>query len=82
MHIGIHPAKHREIEWDCEKLLIRFMQSLDDRRYESLVSLENGVWFRPGQKLAGPAMVLAALNDRRAKEMRRHVVSNCTVGSN
>jgi hypothetical protein len=80
-HPRINPVKQREIEWDCEKLLIRFMQALDDRRYEGLANLfsENGVWFRPGQKLIGPAMIFAALKDRPAKEVRRHVVSNCTV---
>lgn len=71
-------AGQREIEWVCEKLLMRFMQSLDDRNYEVLSNLfaEDGVWHRPGQRLKGPAMILAALKERPKKELRRHVVSN------
>lgn len=76
-------ATEREIEWDCEKLLVRFMQSLDDRKYDLLASLfsEEGVWHRPGQRLKGPAMIYAALKDRPAKELRRHAVTNCIVST-
>lgn len=74
-------ARQREIEWDCEKLLIRYMQALDDRKYEVLAGLfaEDGVWHRQGKELRGPAMILATMKDRPLKELRRHAVTNCLV---
>lgn len=63
------------------KLLNRFFHCLDDGRYEEMAELmaPDGVWHRQGKALQGPAAVLAAMRERPAGLVSRHVVSNLVV---
>ncbi len=58
--------------------LHRFYYYLDERRYEDLAAMvaPDGVWFRQGQELRGPAAVLKALSQRSPEMSIRHVMAN------
>lgn len=73
----------RAIEWDCQQVLIRFINDLDARDYEKLAALmaPDGQWFRPDGPARGPEGVLAACRARPAPSglIIRHVISNIVV---
>jgi hypothetical protein len=56
----------------------RFYYYLDERRYEDMAAMmaSDGVWFRQGTELRGPAEVLQALRLRAADSSVRHVMAN------
>jgi len=56
----------------------RFYYYLDERRYEDMAAMmaPDGVWFRQGTELRGPAEVLQALRTRAADTSVRHVMAN------
>jgi SnoaL-like domain len=56
----------------------RFYYYLDEMRYNDLAGLmrEDGVWHRQGKVLKGRAQVLAAMHERPATQVIRHVISN------
>ncbi len=58
--------------------LHRFYYYLDERRYEDMAAMmaPDGVWFRQGTELRGPAEVLQALRLRAADSSVRHVMAN------
>lgn len=73
--------RRRAIEWDCTRMLTRFINALDAGDYETMAGLmaENGVWKRPGGDAIGPSGLLAAMKDRRRDLIVRHVISNVAI---
>jgi SnoaL-like domain len=69
------------LEREIERIIVRFFYYLDERLYENLAALmaADGVWTRQGERLHGPAMVLAALKERPPGLMTRHVISNILI---
>jgi hypothetical protein len=70
-----------ETQWDCQQLLLKFFHLLDAQRYGELVPLfdEDGVWSRPGAVMRGHSQIAAALQQRPAHRLTRHLVSNFLV---
>lgn len=66
---------------ECEQLLHRFFQSLDDRNYDAMLGifLEDARWLRQGRWLAGPAEIRAALDARLAAQSTSHVMTNAHI---
>lgn len=62
----------------CEAVVLEFFHALDTRRHADAAALmaDDGVWLRQGQRLAGPAQVLDALNARAAERSTCHVITN------
>lgn len=73
--------RRRAIEWDCARVLTRFINALDAGDYETMAGLmaENGVWMRPGGDAVGPAGLLDAMKDRPRDLAIRHVISNVVI---
>jgi hypothetical protein len=63
---------------DLQQLVHRFYYYLDERRYQDLVDLmrRDAVWHRQGKILRGREEVMAALNQRPASQVIRHVITN------
>lgn len=70
----------RNIEWDCSKLLIKFYNLLDQKRYEEMAALftSDGVWVRLGKELTGPSGILKEMNERE-DWLTVHLVSNIEI---
>ncbi|MDO8774428.1 MAG: nuclear transport factor 2 family protein [Burkholderiaceae bacterium] len=70
----------REIEWECQKLILEFYGLLDDKRYDDLADLfaEDGVWVRLGQELVGPSGIKHAMAERESW-LTMHLVSNLRI---
>ncbi len=70
----------REIEWDCQKLILEFYGLLDEKRYDDLADLfaEDGVWVRLGHELVGPTGIKRAMAEREAW-LTMHLVSNLRI---
>jgi hypothetical protein len=70
----------RNIEWDCSRLLVRFYNLLDQKRYQEMAALftSNGVWVRLGKELVGPKGILEAMNER-DDWLTTHLVSNIEI---
>jgi hypothetical protein len=74
------PAIRREIEWDCQKLLLQFYGYLDEKRYDDLADLfaDDGVWVRLGQELVGPTGIKKAMTERESW-LTMHLVTNVRI---
>ena len=59
-------------------LVMKFFAALDTREHRVAANLmaPDGVWWRQGRQLTGPAAVLAALEQRPANRHTCHVVTN------
>ena len=64
--------------WECQHLISRFFNSLDERRFQDLTSLmtPEGCWVRLGVELKGSAAILKAMEGRSVTVQTRHLVSN------
>ena len=73
-------ASMRDIEWECEQLILRFYWCLDDQLYDELAGLfsETGAWVRLGKELIGPQQIRAAMNERQ-NWITAHVVTNLQI---
>lgn len=69
------------MEQAIKNLTHEFFRALDMREHAAASRLmaPEGVWLRQGEKLTGPAAVLAALDKRPANRLTCHVVSNFQV---
>jgi hypothetical protein len=73
-------ALERDIEWDCQRVMLRFYDAFDRGDYAGMVAMfaAGGVWHRAGKALAKDQ--IAAELDRRPPQQRvRHVLTNILV---
>jgi len=72
-----------EIQWQCQSLFLRFMQSLDAGNAEEAVALlaPTAVWHRQGRSVVGPTAVRNVINRRAGDRVIRHHLSNIVVTS-
>jgi hypothetical protein len=70
----------REIEWDCNQLILNFYGFLDEKRYEELVELfaEDGAWVRLNTELKGKQKIREAMNER-DDWLTAHLVTNVRI---
>ncbi len=63
---------------ELQQLTHRFYYYLDERRYQDLVDTmrTDVTWHRQGKILRGHAQVMAALNERPASQVIRHIITN------
>jgi hypothetical protein len=69
------------IETACRRLICSFWHYLDSAEFESLGALmaPDGVWYRHGETLRGPAGVLAAMKTRSPTLQTQHLISNLII---
>jgi 3-phenylpropionate/cinnamic acid dioxygenase small subunit len=67
--------------WACQQHLLRFFQMLDANDYDAVVGLfeADATWQRPGASIQGHEAIRAALQERPANRVTRHVVTNMLV---
>lgn len=70
----------REIEWDCQRVLLRFYDEFDRGNYAAMVAMfaDDGVWHRAGKALA-KQRIAAELQLRPSRQRVRHVLTNILV---
>jgi hypothetical protein len=70
----------REIEWDCQRVLLRFYDEFDRGNYAAMVAMfaDGGVWHRAGKALA-KEQIAAELRLRPSRQRVRHVLTNILV---
>jgi hypothetical protein len=70
-----------DIQWQCQSLLLRFMQSLDAGNADAAVALlaPDVVWHRQGKLLVGRGAVREVINGRAPDRVIRHHLSNIVV---
>jgi hypothetical protein len=70
----------REIEWDCNQLVLNFYGFLDEKRYDELAELfaEDGAWVRLNKELKGRQKIRDAMNER-SDWLTAHLVSNVRI---
>ncbi len=75
-------ALRREIEADCQRVLLSAFRELDEFAYAQLAArfTPDGTWHREGREYAGRGQILAALEERPRTQVVRHIVTNLTVG--
>lgn len=78
------PEERRAIEWDCQKLALRFTALNDAQDYDALASLftENGEFARPtdpDNPVQGRDAILAAFKARPSDRITRHICTNIEV---
>lgn len=71
----------RPAELEIERVLYRFFQALDERRYDDQVTqvAENGTWLRQGKLLTGPDEIRSAMEERPVDFHTAHLISNLIV---
>jgi hypothetical protein len=67
--------------WQCQSLLLRFIQSLDAGNADEAVTLltPDVMWHRQGEVLVGRAAVREVINRRAPDRILRHHLSNIVV---
>lgn len=70
--------KKREIEWDCQQVIIKMGYAQDIGDFQGFVShfTEDGVWSRMGEDLQGHEAILEVLAKRSPTLRIRHVFTN------
>lgn len=70
----------REIEWDCQRVMLQFYDAFDRGDYPSMVAMfaAGGVWHRAGKALTRDR-IAAELELRPARQRVCHVLSNILV---
>jgi uncharacterized protein (TIGR02246 family) len=70
-----------DIRQACTDVASRFFRCLDRRQYDELADLfaPDGTWFRQGAELRGRDAIVAALAQRPAALVTRHLLSNVWV---
>jgi hypothetical protein len=76
----VERALEREIEHDCERLLLRFYDAFDRGDYAGMAAMfaADGAWHRAGKVLARDQIVPELLR-RPADQRVRHVLTNVLV---
>ena len=71
----------RELETDCQRVLLSVFRNLDEFDYASLVGYfaVDGRWQREGRELVGREQILAALEPRPRNQVVRHAITNLIV---
>lgn len=79
--VGLSPGRRRELEADCERVVLSVYRHLDEFDYARLVELfaPDGVWQREGRELKGRAQILANLEQRPRNQVVRHLITNLIV---
>lgn len=74
-------SQRRAIEQDAAQVVNRFYHYLDGGNYAELAELmaPQGIWYRQGKELKGPAMVLEALSVRPEGMTTQHTNTNMVV---
>jgi 3-phenylpropionate/cinnamic acid dioxygenase small subunit len=78
------PDEIRAIEWECQRVIVRYANLNDQRRWHEVAALyiEDGSMVRPsapGEKIVGRAAILASLLARPAERATRHLCTNVEV---
>jgi ketosteroid isomerase-like protein len=75
------PSSDTDIRQACADVASRFFRCLDRRQYDELASLfaSGGTWVRQGAELRGRDAIVAALAQRPATLVTRHLLSNVWV---
>jgi hypothetical protein len=70
----------RDIEWDCQRVMLRFYDAFDRGDYDAMVAMfaADGAWHRAGKVLAKD-QIAAELERRPPQQRVRHVLSNILV---
>lgn len=70
----------REVEWDCQRVMLRFYDAFDRGDYAAMVAMfaAGGVWHRAGKALAKD-QIAAELELRPRRQRVRHVLTNILV---
>ena len=78
---GLSRGLRRELEGDCQRVLLSVFRSLDEFDYRSLVECfaVDGLWQREGRDLVGREQILAALEPRPRNQVVRHLITNLIV---
>lgn len=71
----------REIEADCQRVVLSVFRALDDFAYRRLIEYftADATWQREGRDLAGREQILSALEQRPRNQVVRHVITNLIV---
>jgi len=71
----------RELEVDCQRVLLSVFRNLDEFDYRSLIEYFalDGLWQREGRDLVGREQILAALEPRPRNQVVRHQITNLIV---
>lgn len=79
--VGLSLGRRRELESDCERVVLSVYRHLDDFDYARLVEhfAADGVWQREGRELTGHAQILANLEARPRNQVVRHLITNLIV---
>lgn len=74
-------ANRIEDEWLCSKVILRFFQCMDERRYDELLALttDDCLWVRNGEELKGSEQIRAALDARSPTMHIHHILTNLEV---
>ena len=77
----MEPQLRREIEWDCQQVIIRMSYAQDIGDFQGYVSYftSDGNWLRQGVELQGHEAILDALSKRSPTLRIRHVFTNFIV---
>ncbi len=70
-----------EIEHACARTVLQLFAAMDDGRYADVAGAftPTGVWHRAGKALRGRAAIIAAMEERPAGRLVRHVITNVIV---
>lgn len=68
-------------EMACQRLVVAAYSLMDQGRYEETAALftDDAVWVRGGKPVTGRAAILAALHQRPATDLSRHIITNILV---
>nr|WP_314257339.1 nuclear transport factor 2 family protein [uncultured Devosia sp.] len=71
----------QEAEMACQRLVVASYSLMDQGRYEESAALfsADAVWVRGGRPVAGRDAILAALQQRPAGDLSRHLITNVLV---
>jgi len=68
-------------EMACQRLVVAAYSLMDQGRYEETAALftDDAVWVRGGKPVTGRVAILAALQQRPASDLSRHIITNILV---
>jgi hypothetical protein len=78
---ALSPGLRRDIEADCQRVVLSAFRDLDEFAYGRLIACftVDGIWQREGRELAGREQILSALEQRPRKQVVRHLITNLVV---
>lgn len=78
---GVARGRQREIEADCQRVVLSVFRDLDAFDYARLIEhfTLDGLWEREGRELVGHEQILAGLEQRPRNQVVRHQITNLII---